>query len=187
MDSQSFDFVADKTVRAPFGETWATEDRLANVRPNNYRGPDNSSLRGAKALAQRLEAYWAARGESRRFDTYRAGEDSDGHSVFGVRQLGTKAPHVAATPRRERECHKRLSTYARHILATYYPDVTLDEVRGDSKKPRIVSARKYVARRLYGANVAQSFAHLSRFMKRDHSTVWWIIHTKKRAKKEVAQ
>ena len=84
MDSQSFDFVADKTVRAPSFEAWGREEdhRGALV----YDGPDLSTAYGAAALARRLETYWRERGEARTFTAYPVdGVDDKERAVFGVR------------------------------------------------------------------------------------------------------
>ena len=136
---------------------------------------DHSTLKGAKALARRLEAFWQERGHVARFEPYLVCVRSDGKGIYGVRPRSRrKMPFrpIAIPP----GTLARLRTICEDVLHFEHPGVAWAHITNpDDRGLTVTAARQACIRAAVASRLCTSHYQLGKFFNTSHSSIMWAV------------
>ena len=170
--------------------------RLPFGKGGEWCGPDHSSLEGARALAKRLNDYWAAQGQPREHEIYLVRGYG---ATFGVRlrrPIPINRPEVVkrAPPPKIEVGERPRDKWKAICVATLqekHPGIPFYAVAGGSRRrlggrvlEAIWAARRDCVRALKAADPKLSTTQLGAFFKVHHTTIMYALTDECRARRQ---
>lgn len=177
----------DGTIN-PWRERTGSESRI------DFDGPDHSTSTGAAALARRLTAFWAAKGEPCEYEAHYVMPGEDGRSVWGVR---IKKPIVVVVPEIVKEpapptelpsdnAAPEVVQFCIDILKERHPGIRFEDIDGTERGVRTDKVA-YDARKDCICAIKSKYgfgpARIARLFGIDESSVTYATSEKVRANK----